>query len=163
MRNKKKMAALIKRQKRIFDAHKKYFWCVDGTMFERLEVGGVSQSLGGQHEKFIDHVIGGNHDWQIIAVVFCETRLSEQYTGSVHFEANGSIRNIQPEVNKRVDKLIADQNQNHFVSWGWWATPAGNVDLDKTEAQAIEIMASRGAFDRALIKLNMDKRLKDES
>ena len=163
MRNKKKMAALIKRQKRIFDAHKKYFWCVDGTMFDRLEVGGVSRSLGGQHEKFIDHVISGNHNWQIIAVVFCETPLGEQYTGGVHFEAIGSIRNIQPDVNKRVDKLIADQNQNHFVSWGWWATPAGNVDLDIAEQQAVDLMASRGAFDRALIKLNMDKRLKNES
>lgn len=162
MRNKKKMAALIKRQKRIFDAHKKFFWCVDGTMFERLEVGGVSRSLGGQHEKFIDHVIAESHGWQIIAVVFCESQLGERYTGSVHFEANGAIRNIQPKVNSRVDKLIADQNQNHFVSWGWWVNPAGNVDLDTAEAQAIELMSSSGAFDRALIKLNMDKRVKNE-
>lgn len=161
MRDKKKKAALVKRQRRMFEIHKKHFWCVDGLMFERLEVGGVSATLGNQHEAFIDYVINNQHTWQIISIVFCENQLGEQYTGSIHFEANGTIKAIQPDVNQRVDKLIAEQNGNHFVSWAWWATPAGNVDLETAEESAIEMMANRGAFDRAVIKLMMDERFRE--
>lgn len=155
--DKRKKAALVKRQRRIFEGHKKHFWCADGTMLERLIVGGI-KAMGAQHEPFIDFVINNRHTWQIIAAVFCDDG-SERYYKTVHFELTGKIKELQPEVNQHTDKLIASQNANHFVSWGWWASPAGNIGLEQAEESVINRFDQMGAWNKDFCAVQLATRM----
>lgn len=157
-KTKRKQAALVNRQRRLFEIHKKHFWCADGTMLEQLIVGGV-QKLGSQHEEFIDFVINNRHTWQIISIVFCKVGDRHDFK-TMHFEKTGRIKDIQPEINAEADKLIAAENKHHFVSWGWWATPAGNVDLEQVEQGVIDQFDSYGAWDADLVAVQMAQRFK---
>lgn len=90
--------------------------------------------------------------------MFCESD-SERYFKALHFEKRGKIKELQPEVNKLTDKLIAEQNHNHFVSWGWWATPAGNIDLDSEEDSVVEQFEKWGAWNRDLCAIQLKMRM----
>lgn len=146
-----------KRQMRIMDMQRRAFWCADGTMLERLIVG---CKLAGftPAERFVGKIIDEPQPWQIVSVVFCESD-SERYFKALHFEKRGKIKELQPEVNKLTDKLIAEQNHNHFVSWGWWATPAGNIDLDSEEDSVVEQFEKWGAWNRDLCAIQLKMRM----
>lgn len=148
----------IKRIQKIDEINKKNFWCADGTMLERLYCGSRSVVIP-DIERFIDKVIKQCHKWQIICAVFCESD-GERYYKAFHFESYGRIKELQPDVNKHADSLIASQNHNHFVSWGWWASPAGDIDLTKEEEAVIQMFDEYGAWNRDICSVNMAIRSK---
>lgn len=55
---------------------------------------------------------------------------------------------LSEQVDGELRKLIDSCNQKHVVSWGWFAVPIEDADMDDLLDQMTEIFTEAGSFDR---------------
>lgn len=157
-----------KRLARINEMRRKHLWVADGECLMELRLGSDRPEIlaAGDHEKNIDAIIKPRHTWQIIGLVFMIDSNGNEYQQAAYYEEFGTIAEVQPGANSAIDKMISAQNKNHIISWGWWATPAGDVDLQSVEDSVTAKFNSWGAWDKQhcedtmlarRIKSNMEK------
>jgi len=131
----------------------KNFWCADGTMLPKM----ISRSRDRTvvlPQATANKILKGSYSWQVIAIVFCQSD-DELYHKVDILEESGTIKSLSPAIRKMCDRLIASQNEKHFVSYAWWASPAGDIDFSLMEKELVDMFAGYGAFDPELVNLNM--------
>lgn len=157
--NNGKRRAVIRQQRKVAD-QVKHFWCADGTMLPKM--------LSGSRDKTVitsagtvAKVLKSTHPWQVMVFVFCRSvsgDVEELYHKVDYMEANGTIKSLSPKIRKMCDSLIDSQKSSHFVSYAWWATSAGDVDLAAMEDELVAMFDGYGAFNPDLVNVNMATR-----
>jgi len=131
------------------------FWCADGTMLPRMISRSRDRTVA-LPKHTITKILKAKYDWQVMVIVFCQSPDEKYYKVDViDGSQSGTIKELSPSIMKMCDRLIKEQNSRHFISYAWWASPAGDIDLAAMELELVRMLEAEGAYNAEYCNANM--------
>lgn len=134
----------------------------DGKCMPHMEYQGVTpgQPFG---REILYSVADDQHDWRIWMGVF-ESNGADEWvtTGIIDSLPPAASRFLNGMLDDELEKMVRQRNPKHVVSWGWFAIPDKEADLDAMTQDIIDLFRQKGAFDRVHCEAEHAKRLQLE-
>lgn len=137
-------------------------YCYDGQCFPCMQFGGVNRAHPAARQVLYS-VADDMHDWRIWIGTFESDGAKEWITsGVIDTLPKASSNNLNKVLDGELERFINQRNPNQVVSYGWFAIPMGDADLDEREPQIIDLFRQAGAFNKDHCRMQHAERMIQE-